>query len=68
MLAQQARRLVKNSIISIEAPEEELDEEDEADDVGVATAFVRSARRGDGAPGVTDGVAAVAGAEPAAHC
>ena len=45
----QAKRLVKNSIISIEAPEVELPEEDEFDEVAAATADVEAFRAAEGA-------------------
>ena len=47
----QARRLVKNSIISIDAPEVELPEEDEFDEVAAATADVEAFRAAEGTPG-----------------
>ncbi|KAK9827399.1 hypothetical protein WJX81_007351 [Elliptochloris bilobata] len=46
----EARRLVKNSIISIEAPEQELEEDDADDEVAAATAAVQTFRGADGAP------------------
>ena len=47
----QAKRLVKNSIISVEAPEVELPEEDECDEVAAAAADVEAFRAAEGAPG-----------------
>ena len=58
----QAKRLVKNSIISIEAPEVELPEEDECDEVAAATADVEAFRAAEGAPG--DGAAEGPAATP----
>ena len=58
----QAKRLVKNSIISIEAPEVELPEEDEFDEVAAATADVEAFRAAEGAP--SDGAAEEPAAAP----
>ena len=65
----QAKRLVKNSIISIEAPEVELPEEDEFDEVAAATADVEAFRAAEGAPadGAAEAPAAAPGKRSDAH-
>jgi hypothetical protein len=57
----QARRLVKNSIISVEQPDEELEEDEWADEAGAAAEAVAAARAAGGAGA---GGAAGAGRSP----